>query len=123
MPSVIHPHDALTYMEADVSQRPFGVRVLRLLRELSYLDGHLASSLRKAGEFPLVTLALSALVLILMLGIAHLPVAVSATHTDARDATPTVAPTLQAEQDAYGGWLHGAHAAVVAEATDLPVQF
>lgn len=123
MPAVIHPHDALVHMETDVSQRPFGARVLRLFRELSYLDGHLANSLGKAGEFPLVTIVLSALVLTLMLGIAHLPVAASAPHALAGDAAPAGTPTQQAEQDAHGDWLHGAHAAVVAEATDLPDQF
>lgn len=54
----------LRAMEDDVRQRPNGRRVLRLLRELSYLDGRLAISLRHAGVFPLVTVLLVALLLL-----------------------------------------------------------
>lgn len=49
--------------EGSIRQRPNGLRVLRQLRELFYLDGRVASSLRKAGEFPLITAMLSGIVL------------------------------------------------------------
>lgn len=46
-------------MEGTVQQRPNGLRVLRLLRELQCLEGKLAISMRHAGDFPLVTAVLA----------------------------------------------------------------
>lgn len=54
----------LQAMEDAVRRRPNGTRVLRLLRELSYLDARLAVSLRHAGAYPLVMALLAALLLL-----------------------------------------------------------
>lgn len=116
----------LRRMEGKVRQRPNGSRVLRLLRELSYLDGKLAISMRHAGDFPLVTAALTGVVILLGMAIVNLPPAQSASTPAATlpavvdiSADPQAAPARQAQ--AYTNWLREAHAHAAVQGSETPM--
>lgn len=65
-------------MVAATRLRPNGLRLQRLLRELPYLDGSLASRFRRVGGILLVTAVLSGAVIVLGIAVVNLPSAQSA---------------------------------------------
>ena len=122
--------EGLRRMEGEVRQRPNGPRVLRLLRELQYLEGKLAISMRHAGDFPLVTAALAGGVILLGIAIVNLPSAQSASAPPATlPAVVNISEELQAasarQAQAYTTWLREAHAhaAVQGSAAPMPETF
>lgn len=130
MPIAFEPMEELRHMESEVRQRPNGPRVLRLLRELQYLEGKLAISMRHAGEFPLVTAALAGAVILLGIAIVNLPPAQSASAPPATlPAVVDISTDLQAastrQAQAYTTWLQEAHAhaAVQGSAAPMPETF
>lgn len=125
MSIALEQFEELHHMEGEVRQRPNGPRVLRLLRELSYIDGKLANSIRHAGDFPLVTVALAAVFGFLVLAVVNLP---SAQSASAPASTSPAVVDISAEQhaasaqqaQAYTNWLGQAHAQAAVQGSDTP---
>lgn len=122
--------EGLRRMEGEVRRRPNGLRVLRLLRELQYLEGKLVISMRHAGDFPLMTAALTGGVILLGIVIVNLPSAQSASAASAiLPAVVDVSEELQAgsarQAQEYTNWLRQAHAhaAVQGSAAPMPETF
>jgi hypothetical protein len=125
MSIALQPVEGHCLVEAEVRRRPNGVRVLRLLRELFFIDGKLASSLRQSGDFPLATFALVAAVVLPSLALAILPSAQSApapalTQSAVVDDKAEVQALLARQAQAYTRWLHEAHARVAAQGRVAP---
>lgn len=120
MTVALHQDNELAYFEEDVRQRPNGSRVLRLVRELTYLDGHLSSSLRKAWEFPLTTSALVAGIL-LVGGVLPMALGVPVKSSERNDqharsslhGLRSSPPTAQVEE--LHPWLYPSHTALVGQ--------
>jgi hypothetical protein len=126
MPIALQPMEELGRMEEEIRQRQNGVRVLRLLRELFFTDGKLASSLPRAGEFPLLTFALVAAVVVPALAVMLLPPAQSApapTLPVAVDDDAGTAALWAQQAQTYVRWLQGAHAAVQGHVVPMPETF
>lgn len=116
----------LRRMEGAVQQRPNGLRVLRLLRELQYLEGKLAISMRHAGDFPLVTAVLAGGMILLVMAVVNLPPAQSAsTPPVTLPAVVDISEDLQAasarQAREYTNWLGRAHAHAAVQGCAAPM--
>lgn len=126
MSIALQPMDELERMEENIRQRQNGGRVLRLLRELFFMDGKLVSSLPQASEFPLLSFALVAAVAVPALVLMSLP---SAQGEPAPSLAQPVVVNDAAQQSALGAqqaqayvrWLQEAHARAAEQGQSVPV--
>lgn len=114
MSIALEQFEELRRMEGEVQQRPNGPRVLRLLQELSFIEGKLANSLHHAGDFPGVTVVLATLAGLVALALASLSPAQEMPAVITPDTVVEISAEQQAlsmrQVQAYMSWLGQAHA-------------